>query len=133
MILADVMAEVATQLNTITGLRVYPEPPDSIQAPAGIVSYPEVTFDLTFARGADQYELPVIVAVGKVSTRSAAAEMSAYLSGVGAKSVKAVLEAGTYTAFDVLHVSRATVDVIESNGIEYIGATFTCIITGSGD
>jgi len=133
MLLADVMDEVATRLDTITGLRVSAHPPDEIQPPAAVVTYPDTyDFDSTYARGTDALELPVAILVGKVSTRSARDQLSAYVSGSGASSIKAVLESGTYTAFDTIHVAKVAFDVIQVGAVEYLAATFTLNITGAG-
>lgn len=134
--LAAVMDAIATQLDTIAGLRVHPHPPDSIHPPAAVVTYPDsYDFDQTYARGADRLELPVVVLVGKVSERSARDTLAAYVNGSGAKSIKAVVESGTYTAFDTVRVTGASFDVIGvgSPETQYLAATFVLDITGSGE
>ena len=131
--LGDVMDAVATQLDTITGLRCFAYPPDSITPPAAIVSYPEeVLFDATYDRGADQLTLPVIVAVGKVHDRGTRDLVESYAGGSGASSIKAVLEAGTYTAFDTVRVARAEFDVVRIGGTDYLAALFDLDIMGDG-
>ena len=134
MIVSDVMDEVATLLGTISGLRVTAWPPDEIQVPAAVVGYPEIDFDGTYARGMDRFELPVFVAVGKVSTRAARNKVTPYMDGSGDLSVKAALETGPYTAFHTLHVTRiAPAEPLTVGAVEYLSIEFTCIITGSGD
>jgi hypothetical protein len=132
--LGDVMDQVATQLGTITGLRVFAFPPDSLPPPAAWIAYPEAyTFDSTYGRGMDRItNLGVVVAVGKVSDRSTRDLVSQYADGSGAKSVKAVLQAGNYTAFDGLRVTEVTFDVITRGGTDYLGALFTLDIAGKG-
>jgi len=133
--LAAVMDEVATRLATISGLRVTAHPPDEIQPPAAVVTYPDsYDFDQTYGRGSDRIELPVVVLVGKVSTRAARDKLSGYVNGSGASSVKAVLEADphTYTAFHTLRVTKVDFDVIAVGAVEYLTATFTLDIFGRG-
>jgi hypothetical protein len=131
--LADVMQAVADRLDTIAGLRCYGYPPDVIQPPAAVVTYPDtIDFDQTYSRGCDRLELPVVVLVGKVSDRASRDTLGAYVDGSGASSVKAVLESGTYTAFDVIRVTGVTFDIISHGAVEHLAATFTCDITGSG-
>lgn len=132
--LGDAMDEIGDQLDTITGLRVYRYPPDNVQPPAAIVSYPEnLTYDETFRRGMDHYpDLPVIVLVGKVSDRASRDQISRFADGSGSSSVKTVVEAGTYTAFDTVRVTGAEFDVIAMAGVEYLGATFRLDIAGEG-
>lgn len=135
--LADVMDQVGAQLDTIDGLRVSPFPPDQVNPPFAIVTYPEdINFDATYERGADTMTLPVIVGVGKVSDRASRDKLAAYCQGTGATSVKAVLEAGVeagaYTAFDSLRVQMAEFDLIKIAAVEYVAATFTLDIIGTG-
>lgn len=132
--LGDVMDQVATQLDTISGLRVYPYPPDSLVPPAAWVAYPEsYEYDGTYGRGMDRISnLGVVVVVGKATARPTRDLVSQYADGAGAKSVKAVLQAGTYTAFHTLRVMEVTFDELTRGGIDYLGALFTLDITGQG-
>lgn len=133
MILSDVMDQVATQLSTISGLRCFPYPPDSLVPPAAVVSFPEdIQFDGTYGRGMDKMTLPLMVVVGKTTDRVTRDLLSVYVNGSGAKSVKAVLEAGTYTAFDVVRVASVVFNGIQIAGTDYLNAEFTLEITGSG-
>jgi hypothetical protein len=131
--LDDVMQALADRLDTITGLRVHAHPPDKITPPAAVVTYPDrVDYDQTYARGMDRLELPVVVLVGKVSARASRDDLARFVDGSGAASVKAVIESGTYTAFDTVRVTEAVFDIVSMAGVEYLSATFTCDITGSG-
>jgi hypothetical protein len=132
--LSAVMQAVADRLDTITGLRVYAYPPDAVQVPAAVVSYPETyNYDATYGRGMDRIEsLPVAVLVGKVSDRASRDKVTQYVKGSGATSVKAVIESGTYTAFDTVRVTGVTFDVVTIAAVEYLGATFTLDIAGTG-
>jgi hypothetical protein len=127
------MDQVTTRLDTIAGLRCFGYPPDSITPPAAIVTYPEeITFDSTYGRGADTVTLPVIVAVGKVHDRATRNLVDAYLAGSGAASIKAVIEAGTYTAFDSVRVIRAEFDIVTIGSGDYLAAVFDLDIIGDG-
>lgn len=135
--LADVMDEIADQLRTIDGLRVFAYPPDQPPpAPAAIVTFPDsYTYDATYGRGMDRIsDLPVVLLVGKVSDRTARDRIAKYVNGSGTDSVKAVLEAGTYTAFDTLRCVRVQFDRITFGGTgnEYLAATIILDIAGSG-
>lgn len=132
--LKAVMDELAAQVDTITGLRVHPSPPDTISPPAAVVTYPGVlTFDATYQRGMDRMDPSVVVLVGRVSNAAAHKLLSAYCAGDGPQSLKAVIEAGTYTAFDTVRVTEINFDMISIGAIEYLAATFTLDITGQGD
>lgn len=133
MIITDVMAALATQLDTIAGLRVYDFPISKVVPPAVIVGYPEsITYDLSANRGQDVMEMPLIAIVGKVSDRTAMDVLGPYMDGSGASSFKAVLEANnrTYTAFSRVRVRSATVEIVTIAGVEYLAGMFTCDIYG---
>lgn len=133
MVLADVMDELAGQLDTISGLRVFSWPAETVAVPAAVVGYPEtVEFDTTYGRGVDHAQLPVFVLVGRGSDRAARDELGAYCDGSGPSSVKAVLEAGSYTAMNHVRVASVAFDAINVNSVEYLAATFTVDIYGSG-
>jgi hypothetical protein len=55
-----------------------------------------------------------------------------YCAGSGASSIKAVLEAGTYTAFDTVRVARVEFDVLTIGGTDYLAALFDLDIIGDG-
>lgn len=131
--LADVMQALADRLDTIAGLRVHGHPPDKVTPPAAIVTYPDTyTYDETYGRGMDRIELPVVVVVGKVSARSSRDDLARFVDGSGVASVKAVLESGTYTAFDTVRVTQAVFDIVTIAGVDYLAATLTVDITGQG-
>lgn len=127
-----VAEEIAAQLDAIAGLRVYAEPPGTINPPAAVITYPDITYDATYGRGMDRLTLPVVLAVGKVSDRMSREKILGYVAGSGASSVKAVVEAGTYTAFDTVRVASVEFDVIAIGSVEYLAATFSLDIAGQG-
>lgn len=135
--LADVMDQIGDRLDTIPDLRVFRWPPDQPPAPpAAIVTYPDTyTYDETYGRGMDRISsLPVVLLVGKVSDRTARDRIAKYVSGSGPESVKAVLESGTYSAFDMVRVVSVEFDRITFGGTgnEYLSATLSLDIAGQG-
>lgn len=132
--LGAVMQEIADRIDTITGLHVYAYPPDSINPPAALVGYPDTySFDETYGRGMDRIsDLPVIVAVGKVSDRATRDQITQYVDGSGATSIKTVVESGTYSEFDTVRVTGVVFDVVTIAAVDYLGATFTLDIAGQG-
>lgn len=132
--LSDVMDEVGDLLDTIAGLRVFRYPPDKPpHPPAAIVSYPDLEFDATYGRGMDRMTLPVFLLVGKVSDRSTRDNVTKWVTGSGADSVKAVLEAGApYTAFDTLRVMDAEFDPYRIGAVDYLSARLNIDIAGQG-
>jgi hypothetical protein len=131
--LEQVMQEVAEQLDTIDGLVVYGWPPDSVTVPGVVVTYPDAyDFDATYVRGSDEITLPVVLVVGKASARGARSLIGKFCSGDGDQSIKRVVEAGTYTAFDAVHVGRVEFDTGIIGTTEYLIATFFLTIEGKG-
>lgn len=130
---ASVMDAVAARLDTIAGLRVSACPPGTITPPGAVVGYPtSIDYDETYGRGFDALALPVVVVIGRASDRAAVTQFGAYTAGSGATSIKAVLESGTYTAFDSIRVTKAESDVYTLAGTDYIAAIFDCVIMGHG-
>jgi hypothetical protein len=132
--LASVMAQIATQLDTIAGLRVFAWSAGKIVPPAAIVGWPEeVTFDATYGRGMDTLTLPVFVVAGRPTDRQTVALLGKYADGSGAASVKAVIEAGSaYTAFEAVRVVSVEFDVYTIGAVDYMGAVFMLDVGGSG-
>jgi len=131
--LTEVMEAVGDRLDTIAGLRVFPHPTDALTPPAAVVSVPdEIVYDETYGRGMDRITLPLVVVVGKAFDRAAMTNLAAYADGSGAKSVKAVLESGSYTAFDTVRVMRAEFDVVRIASSDYLAAMFDLDIAGQG-
>ncbi len=131
--LEAVMDELGTRLDTITGLRVHNQPPESLTPPAGFVGYPEsVEYDQTYGRGTDKITLPVVIVEKLTPARAVRKRLTDYVAGSGAKSVKLILETGTYTTFHVITVQRVEFDAVTIAGVDMLAAVFTCDIQGSG-
>jgi hypothetical protein len=132
--LGAVMQQVADRIDTIPDLRVFAYPADKISPPAAIVTYPgTLAYDASYGRGMDHIpDLTVVLLVGKVSARASRDLITKWVKGSGANSIKAVVESGTYTAFDTVRVTEVTFDVIAIAAVEYLAATFTLDIAGQG-
>ena len=129
----DVANELVARLDTIAGLRCYKGAPDSVSVPAAVVFVPgRIEYSQAYSRGVDRLIWPMLVLAGKVADRTVMARLGAYLDGSGAKSVKAVLESGTYTAFDSIFVATADTDPETWGDTSYAGATFELHIIGRG-
>jgi hypothetical protein len=132
--LNTVADEIATVLDTIPGLRVFGYPPPTVSPPAAIVSYPEaVDFDETYGRGMDRIrDWPVEIVDGKATDRTGRQRILAYAAATGPSSVKAVLEAHTWTSLATLRVTSVDFAVYEIAGANYISALFHLDIAGQG-
>lgn len=132
--LADVMQEVADTLDTIDGLRCfgYP-PPGATPTPAAVVSYPSIEFDGSYQRGQDTYTMPMWIVVGQATDQRSRDLLGPFCDGSGTSSVKAVLEAHTYTTCDRVRVASAEPDIVLDNaGNNNLAMRFDLVIKGSG-
>jgi hypothetical protein len=129
----DVMQQIADQADTIVGLQCFPYPPDKIVPPTFEVGLPApINFDEEYDEGSDGLVFPAAVWVGRKQDRSSVANIAPYVATSGAQSIKAVLESGTYTAFETLHIPTVEFVIAPIAGIEYLGAQYTIEITGPG-
>jgi hypothetical protein len=127
--LSAVMLALAARLDTVPGLNVYTGWPDKVVSPAVIVAFPEsVTYDTTYRRGADTFDIPVVLALRMDPAELA--DVSPYVTGAGASSVKAVLESGAYSGFGKPHVRDAQFDVAPFAGKRHLVAVFGVTVTG---
>lgn len=135
MIIAKVQEEIAGLLDTIEGLRAYPWARNTVTPPAALVMLPEsITYDATYARGADQLTLDVLVLVGKASDRASHLAISGYAAGSGPASVKTALERPpAYASCDSVHVHGADFDVVRVSSVDYLAAVFHLDIIGQGE
>lgn len=130
-----VMDEAAKALEEITGLRVTPYPPGTVTPPAGYISYPQsIDFDETYRRGEDRFtDLPLVLLAGKTTDRSARDTVAGWASGDGPQSVKARMEAHTWTTCDDLTVTSCEFDVETLAGVPYLAAMFKATVVGPGE
>jgi len=83
---------LGTNLQTITGLRIYDTIPDVVVPPCAIVGQLDFTFDIDNARGLDQASTDIFVIVQRFSERTGQAKLDALLAGTGPGSIKTALE-----------------------------------------
>lgn len=137
--LAAVMTEVDTRLKTIPALAVHLGFPGKLARVPAAVQYPpdRIDFDLTYGRGTDTMDdLLVVVFVRRNTNRQAINDITPYVAGSGASSIKAKLDmtaANPYTSCSDLQVQWAELDPTATlGGNEYLAALFHCKITGLG-
>ncbi len=95
MTLTTVRDGLATRLDTISGLRVYATPPDSVQElPAAIVSFrgPVSTYDHVIGAADARFRFEVLLLVGSADESQAQKDLEPYMSPTGASSVKAAVD-----------------------------------------
>jgi hypothetical protein len=126
--------ELRVALDTIPGLNVPPFG-DVAGPPAALVALPgDFDYDATYGRGKDTWrDWPIVVWIGSASTRGAFHKAAGYASGSGPQSVKAAIEAGTYTACDRPRVTGGQISTdFTLAGATGLAVIFKLIVTGKG-
>lgn len=129
-----VAGELRAALLTVPGLRVPLWGVKTVQPPAAVVTLPDrITYDETYGRGTDVYpDLPVVLLVGAPEQRASRRTLAQYAAGAGPKSIKAALEAYTYTSCDTVTVPWAEPEPARYAGVDYLGMIFHVHIVGKG-
>jgi hypothetical protein len=128
--LTSIRSGLKTRLETISGLDVYDYVPDWFEPPMALIMPPEIIdYDVTMSRGADRYEIPVVLYVTKIDAETSQDDLDSYLASSGSTSVKAAVEGdGTLggAAMDTRVISAGDYGGYEiSQGTTYLGVTFT--------
>lgn len=132
--LFNVMSQVGTAVDTITGLRVKAWDAQTGSAPMALVTLPaEIDYHGTYGAGLQVItDLGVLVLLGKASDRVALKRACEYVHPTGAKSVKKAIETyPSYTALDDITVTSAEFEREATlDGTEYLGVLFHCTVHG---
>lgn len=125
MSVATARAALAAAVDSISNLRC----PDGyirgrITPPEAMIDY-EVSYDLTFARGADSFTFKVKVFDTMTDERSTQARMDVWRDGSDTQSVKYVIENYATAAYDYARVTDATdISVATVGGVDYLTISF---------
>ena len=88
--LTNIRNEIKNNLANITSLSVFGFVPDSIEPPTAVVGVMDsIDYDASMQRGADRYEIPVYVYVGRVDAQDSQETLDGFLASTGASSIKA--------------------------------------------
>lgn len=90
--IADLRNGLATNLQTITGLRVASTVPDQVNPPIAIISLDKINYQRAFARGLTEYLFKITVIVSRQSERNAQQKLDQYVASDGTYSVLEALE-----------------------------------------
>lgn len=128
-LLTSIRDGLKTNLETISGLTAYEYVPDWIEPPIALVApINSLNYDSTMARGADTYEIPVIVYISRVDAQLSQDTVDGYLASSGATSVKAAIESDPTlggAAMSVRVVSATDYGEYEvTQGTSFLGVTF---------
>lgn len=122
---------IATNLQTISGLRTSAEVPDSPNPPQAVVQMGNVSYDTAFQGGLTTYSFIVSVIVARVTEGRAQERLDAYASTSGASSIKEAIESdrtlGGVVA-DVRVVEMTNVGAVLLGEATYIAADFAVTV-----
>jgi len=123
---------LGTNLQTITGLRIYDQLPDVIVPPCAVVGQLDFTFDVDNARGLDQASTDIFVIVQRFSERTGQAKLDSLLAGTGPKSIKTALESDRTLGglVDTLRVLTADAGTYSSGDQTFLSYRYNLVIYG---
>ena len=126
--LTNIRNEIKNNLANITSLSVYGFVPDFVEPPTAVVGVMDsIDYDTSLQRGADRYEIPVYLYVGRVDAQDSQETLDGYLASTGANSVKAQIESDVTLnsqAQSVRVTSASNYGVYNINNIDYLGVEF---------
>jgi hypothetical protein len=128
--LADIRAGIGTNLETIAGIRVYEEVPDSPALPCAVVQLETVTYDVAFARGASEYTFIVHAIVIRANVQRAQRKLDEFMDA-GARSVKTAVESDSTlggAAFDCRVTEVRDIAPVTIGGIDYLAVDFSVTV-----
>ena len=121
-----------SNLQTITGLRVYDQIPDVVVPPCAIVGQLDFTFDIDNARGLDQASVDIFVLVQRFSERTGQDKLDLLLAGSGSGSIKTALESDRTLGglVDTLRVISADSGTYTSGEASFLSYRYNLTIWG---
>jgi hypothetical protein len=133
--ISDVRNGLKTRLATISGLSAYALVPMTPNLPTALVQPRSIDFDTSMTRGSDRLIFDVTLLVADSITELAQSQLDPYLSGSGAQSVKAAIEADQTLggAADWCRVTEVNAyGDMPYSGKLYLGARFTVEVDVDG-
>ena len=111
--LKQIIDEIATELDTVDGLRVYKYPAEAVQEfPAAIIRDNQASNQTTLAeyRGTTPtvvYHLEVLILVDQADEQEACEELEKYISADSPSSVKAIMDTASVTGVQTMECAKA--------------------------
>jgi len=131
--ISELRSGIATNLQTIRGLRVVETLPDVVNPPMAMLGLSKVEYNQQNQRSMSLYTFQVTVVVGRVSERTAQAALDV-LVAPGSGSIKYALESDRTLggkAFDVFVPELSAIGAMSVNGIDYFSAEFSVQVYAS--
>ena len=127
MSIADIRAGLATNIATISGLRVTAEIPDNPSPPIAVISLKSVEYDLDMKRGMTAYNFTLTLIVGRVAERDAQRKLDTF-SGKTAQSIKTAVQIDRTLggfAFDCVLTDLASYGALNLGEQTYLAADYS--------
>ena len=129
--ISNVRDGLAARLNTIGGLHVYNEWPDTITPPAALIRPASAQYEQTFGSDWATMQIEVLVVVGlKAGLANAERALEPYISNTGTSSIRVAVAADRTLALSGTGTVRGTFvrgwrnyDVLTIGESDYLGAT----------
>ena len=131
MSIADIRAGLATNLATISGLRVATEIPDNPSPPIAVLQLQSITYDGAMAKGMTTYNFLISVIVGRPAEREAQRRLDAYASSTESQSIKLAVESDKSldgSAYDVRVSDMTNIGAVLLGEATYLAADFICTV-----
>lgn len=132
--ISDLRSGIATNLATISGLRVSATIPDQINPPIAIVELQSIDYDRSMHRANNIYTFRIVVLVARVSERSGQNKLDAYVASTGSSSIKTAMETDR-TLGGAAHDSHLTqlssYGVTAIGEVDYMSAEFQLLVHAS--
>jgi len=132
--ISELRSGLSTNLQTISGLRVYATLPDVVNPPTAMISLEKVQYNKASQKGLTMYGFKVSVIVGRVSERTAQNLLDVLVASSGAGSVKTAIESDRTLggkAFDTFIPELSAYGAVSINGIDYLSAEFSVQVFAS--
>jgi len=122
---------IATNLATISGLRVSSFVPDNPNPPMAVISPQGIEYHKSFANGLNTYNFTVAVFVARVSERTAQNSLDAYCASSGSSSIKSAIESDRTLSglcFDLMVSGMSNYGSVIIGDNTYLTAEFDCAV-----
>ena len=118
---------LATNLETITGLRSGATIPDNVNPPYAIIAPSSVDYHRAFNNALSTYNFTITLVVGRVSERTAQNNLDAYCSPTGSSSIRVAIESDKTlggVAFDTIVTGMRNYGSVTIGENTYLAAEF---------
>jgi hypothetical protein len=127
----DIRDGIATNLATISGLRVAGELIDNPSPPVALVSLDSIEYDQAYQMGLNLLTFTVTLIVGRAAERTAQRKLDGYMQTTGTQSVKVAVESDrtlSGACQDLRVTTAGSVGSIQINDQTYLAAEFTVTV-----